>query len=70
MNVVRKLAVHILEKIQEHLIILPNMIVASILLQNPTGINRGRYGRASFYHLSHEGSSNALMCTLIFKQSC
>jgi hypothetical protein len=42
MNVVRKLAVHILEKIQEHLIILPNMIVASILLQNPTGINRGR----------------------------
>ena len=40
MNVVRKLAAHILEKVQEHLIILPNMIVASILLQNPTGIDR------------------------------
>ncbi|CAB4026539.1 dihydroxyacetone phosphate acyltransferase-like, partial [Paramuricea clavata] len=39
MNVVRKLAGHILEKMQEHLIILPNMIVASILLQNSTGID-------------------------------
>ena len=42
MNVVRKFAGHILEKIQEHLVILPNMIVASILLQNPTGIRVGK----------------------------
>ncbi|XP_028396264.1 dihydroxyacetone phosphate acyltransferase-like [Dendronephthya gigantea] len=39
MNVVRKLAGHILEKIQENLIVLPNMIVASIILQYPTGID-------------------------------
>ena len=42
MKVVKKFAGHILEKIQEHLIILPNMIVASILLQNPTGIRLGK----------------------------
>ncbi|XP_046848625.1 dihydroxyacetone phosphate acyltransferase-like [Xenia sp. Carnegie-2017] len=47
MNAVRKLAAYILEKIQDHLIILPNMIVASILLQNATGTTleflKGKY---------------------------
>ena len=42
MNVVRKLAAYILEKIQENLILLPNMIVASIVLQHPTGIYLGK----------------------------
>ncbi len=51
MNVVRKLAGHILEKIQEHLIILPNMIVASILLQNPTGIDLGTTRSTTFHNL-------------------
>lgn len=41
MIVVRKLAAHILGKIQQHLIVLPNMIVASLLLQNSTGIDLG-----------------------------
>lgn len=43
MNAVRKLAAYILEKIQDHLIILPNMIVASILLQNATGTTLGKF---------------------------
>lgn len=45
MVVVRQLASHILNKIQDHLIILPNMVIASILLQNPRGMDLGQYPR-------------------------